>query len=187
MIFLVAGILLWSFIHLLPACAQSWRSALVQRLGIAGYKLGFTGLIILSIGLMVLGWRSITPEQVFIVTWLPLHFAYAGIFLGLWLMLAASFKTRIKRALRHPQLTGFLVWALMHLLVNGDQRSIVLFGGLAVWACIEMLVLNRRDGSWSKPAATAWAKEFFVLVATVFAFALIFYAHPYYTGRTLAL
>ena len=30
--------------------------------------------------------------------------------------------------MRHPQLTAVIVWAVAHLLVNGDLASIVLFG-----------------------------------------------------------
>ncbi|NNL57514.1 MAG: NnrU protein [Pseudomonadales bacterium] len=182
---LLAGLLLWSLLHLLPASAQPLRAVLLGRLGMAGYKLGFTGLILVSIALMVFGWRSMTPEPMFVTTWLPLYAAYAGIFVGLWLMVASSFNTRLKRVLRHPQLTGFMLWALVHLLVNGDNRSILLFGGLLLWALLEIVALNRRDGRWQKPSPPPWPKEFFVLVATAFVFSLLFIAHPWFTGRTL--
>jgi hypothetical protein len=37
-----------------------------------------------------------------------------------------------------------------HLLVNGDQASIVLFGSMLVWALVSMAVINRA-GPWAKP------------------------------------
>ena len=48
-------------------------------------------------------------------------------------------------------LTGVVVWAVAHLLVNGDAQSVVLFGGLAVWAVAEMLVINATAGPWVRP------------------------------------
>jgi uncharacterized membrane protein len=55
-------------------------------------------------------------------------------------------KGRMRSWLRHPMLTGFIVWAVAHLLVNGDVASIVLFGGLLAWAVIAVIGINRRDG-----------------------------------------
>ena len=52
--------------------------------------------------------------------------------------------------LRHPQLSAVIVWAVAHLLVNGDLSAIVLFGGLLVWAIAEVIVLNRTT-TWVRP------------------------------------
>ena len=40
-------------------------------------------------------------------------------------MKASGMKTAITRVIRHPQLTAVKVWAVAHLLVNGDLHSIV--------------------------------------------------------------
>ena len=40
---------------------------------------------------------------------------------------------------------------MSHLLANGDGRSIVLFGGLGLWAVVAIVAINRRDGAWQKP------------------------------------
>ena len=47
---------------------------------------------------------------------------------------AGQSKGHARALLRHPMLTGVLVWALAHLLVNGDEASLILFGWMAVWA-----------------------------------------------------
>ena len=54
--------------------------------------------------------------------------------------------------MRHPMLLGIVIWAVAHLLVNGDVASLVLFGGLGLWALAEMAVINRAEGPWSAPA-----------------------------------
>ncbi len=55
------------------------------------------------------------------------------------------------RIVRHPQLTGVSIWAFAHLMMNGDSRSIVLFGTMFIWAILSIAALiNRRDGEWVK-------------------------------------
>ena len=72
--------------------------------------------------------------------------------MGFILFFAAYPPTNVKRLLRHPQLTGVALWGVGHLLANGESRSIVLFGGLTLWAIAEIVVINRRDGARDKPA-----------------------------------
>ena len=40
---------------------------------------------------------------------------------------------------------------MAHLLVNGDQASLVLFGGIGLWALAAILLINRAE-SWTPPA-----------------------------------
>ncbi|MFP3541299.1 NnrU family protein, partial [Pseudomonas sp. SIMBA_044] len=54
-------------------------------------------------------------------------------------------KGRLFRKMRHPMLFGFSLWAVAHLLVNGDLASVILFGGLLVWAGVEVLAINRAE------------------------------------------
>ena len=42
------------------------------------------------------------------------------------------------------------VWALGHLLINGDLASIILFGSFLVFAILAMISANRR-AEWKKP------------------------------------
>lgn len=45
---------------------------------------------------------------------------------------------------RHPVLWGFLIWALAHVPSNGDFVSLVLFGGMAIFAAVGIPILDRR-------------------------------------------
>ena len=62
---LVLGVLVWSAAHLLPCSAPGLRSRLVARLGEGPYKGLFALTIVLSIVLMVLGWRSAQPGLIY--------------------------------------------------------------------------------------------------------------------------
>ena len=56
-------------------------------------------------------------------------------------------------------LTGVLVWAFAHLLVNGDLASLILFGWMAVWALASMALINAREPAWVAPAPGAWSGD----------------------------
>lgn len=45
---------------------------------------------------------------------------------------------------RHPVLWGFLVWALGHLPPNGDLRSVIVFGGFAIFSIAGLFMLEKR-------------------------------------------
>ncbi|EKE74222.1 NnrU family protein [Celeribacter baekdonensis] len=48
------------------------------------------------------------------------------------------------RVHRHPLLLGFLLWAGLHLLPNGDLAHVLLFGALGGFAILGMRLLDRR-------------------------------------------
>jgi hypothetical protein len=78
--------------------------------------------------------------------------------------------------MRHPQLTGFKIWATAHLLVNGDLASVILFGGLLAWAVVTVIVINRAQPQWTpkptRPGATVKA-----IAGTIFAVVAIMLVH----------
>jgi len=45
---------------------------------------------------------------------------------------------------RHPILWAFGLWALSHLIANGDLVAVILFGGLGFFAFMGMRILDRR-------------------------------------------
>ena len=90
------------------------------------------------------------------------------VFAGLVLFFASQLKGHLKRVLRHPQMLGTLLWAGSHLLTNGDTRSVTLFGSLAVWAILEIILCNRRDGPRKElPAASVKADVIAVVIGMV--------------------
>jgi hypothetical protein len=76
------------------------------------------------------------------------------------------------RLLRHPLLFGVILWAVAHLLVNGDLRSVVLFGGLLVWAALEIVLINRAVPAWTKPAPAPLGKEIGAVAGGILVYAV---------------
>ena len=182
MIWLVLGVMLFCGVHLIPSLAPSLRAAWHGRLGENGYKGGFSLLVLAALALIVIGWRSAQPTMIYQP--LPaLHHAGISLLQLAFLLLVVSTRpSRLRLVIRHPQLTGVMLWGIAHLLLNGDSRSLILFGGLSCWALVAMIAINRRDGTWVKAAPPTWAAEIVTLLITAVVITVIVVIHPWIAG-----
>ncbi len=179
---IILGLVLWSVVHFIPSLAQSFKQKWKSALGEKGYMGSFALLILASVVLIVLGWRSVEPTYLYVLPAGVRPLALALIVVAFIFMGAANYPSRIKRVVRHPQLTGLVLWAAGHLMLNGDNRSVLLFSWLACWAVLEILLINRRDGAWERPAIPSWGQEFKGLVIGLVVIGALVFAHPYLSG-----
>ena len=182
MVWLWLGVGLWSALHFMPSLARGPRALLIARLGDKTYRILFSLGVVGSIALMVLGWRATTPVEIYTPPPWGHPVANALVLVAFLLFGLAHAKTNVKRVIRHPQLTGLVVWAIGHLLANGDSRSVVLFGALGVWALIEMPLINRREGRWVRPGPVPLTAEIRPVAIGLVIFAVVLFAHPYLFG-----
>ena len=178
---LLAGILLWSGVHYIPGFLPNLKINLVEKLGKA-YRGLFSLTVVLSIVMMVFGWKSSVPEMVYMLPEWSYSVTRLLMFLAFFLLGAAHAKVNIKRVIRHPMLSGIIVWSGAHLLSNGDNRSIILFGGMMIWAVVEILIINKRDGEWQKAEKTPLKNDIRVAIITVVVYMVFSFAHPYIAG-----
>lgn len=166
MLMILLGLILWSGVHFWKRIAPDSRA----RLGNTGKGIVAIGAV-LGIVLMVIGYRAAEGT----VYW-GRSPAMTGInnllmVLAFYLYAASAAKTRVTKWVRNPQLTAVKVWAISHILVNGDTPSFLLFGGLFAWALAEVIVLNRV----APPAPyrpVPMKKEINAVIATVIAFSI---------------
>ena len=178
---LLAGILLWSGVHYVPGFLPNVRASLIEKLG-NGYRGLFSILIVASITLMVFGWRASTPEFIYAPLENKALITSILMILSFYLLGAANGPSNAKRYIRHPMLTGVIVWGGAHLLANGDSRSIILFGGMIIWAISEILIINKREGEWQKPAPSPIKSDIIKLIIAIVLYVGIVFAHPYIAG-----
>lgn len=96
---------------------------------------------------------------------------------GFYLFVASGMGVWGARVTRHPQLWGVILWAVAHLLVNGDAASLVLFGGFLLWAGASILLINRDAPSWTPPPRQPLAKEVTAVVLALLLVAVVGYVH----------
>lgn len=185
MALMILGLAVWVGVHLFPAIALEQRAIMVRKLGLGLYKGIFALCIVLAIILIVFGWRSVEPVLIYRLPAEMRHLTYVLVLLTFILFVAARTHNSIKRYLRHPQLTGVVLWSIGHLLVNGDNRSLLLFSVLGVWAILEMGMINRREAGWRKPEPAGIARNLGVVVGGCILFAVLFLLHPWLAGIRL--
>jgi len=161
---------------------SGFKSRLIEKFGLNGYKGILTAALIASVVFMVFGWRNIQPPHLYYLGPMVQKIALLMLVVAIYLIVNSTEKNRLNRIVRHPQLTGLIIWAVAHVLMNGDTRAVTLFSGLALWAIVEIIVINRRDGFWQKPAAGTMAVEIKSVVKAIVVVAVLTWAHPYFAG-----
>lgn len=179
---LIFGVLLWSVLHWSKAIAPVQRARLIDRLGAKAYRGLFSLGILLSLVIIGFGWAKTDIKPVYVPPLYGNHLVIVLVFVAFLLFAAAETRGNIKRFIRHPMLTGLMVWAAAHLLANGDNRSIVLFGGLGLWAFISIILINRRDGAWQRPAAAPLSQDAKTVVGAIVVFSVVLMLHKYLFG-----
>jgi uncharacterized membrane protein len=174
-------------VHLFPSLAPNVRRSLSGKLGELPYQGLFSLCILAGLALIIIGWRNSTTSPIYDPPANLGHIAIALMIFSFILMAAANApSTRIKRFIRHPQLTGVLLWALAHLLTNGDSRSVLLFSAFALWSVVSMITINRREGPWQKPKSfiPLHMEAVTVIIGITLALIVIWF-HVYLSGVSL--
>lgn len=169
MIPLILGVVLWWAAHLLKRLEPDLR----ERLGRGPVAVA----LIVSVALMVWGYRG--ADFVYLYTPIPGigHLNNLLMLISLFLFGVGGTKGTLYPQMRHPMLWGTVVWAVAHLLVNGDLASLILFGGIGLWALVEMAVINRA-GPWLRPAPVRGLKgDAMNLVGTLALYGIIAGVH----------
>ncbi len=176
MILLILGLTLWVAAHFFKFIMPEARA----RLGNRGK--GLVALVIAaSLILMIIGYRGAGGMFVYSPPAWGIHATSLLMLIAVVLMGLGHSKSRLRGVLRHPMLVGVIVWAVAHLLVNGDLASIVLFGGMLLWSMAEIAVLNRAAPDWVRPAPGKLMGDISLAIISVVVFIVIVGVH-YWLG-----
>lgn len=158
--------------HAIPARPRL-RAWLVARIGRAGYgaAYGAVSLVVLAWVIIAAGRAPVVPlwDQALWQRWLANAAMAVAVLMGSFALGGTnpfSFGGRsagfdpahpgIAGMTRHPLLWALLLWALAHLLVNGDLAHVLVFGPFAGFAAFGMRMIDRRNRHAWGPAR--WAQ-----------------------------
>ena len=172
MTLLILGVALWVAAHFWKRIAPAHRASFGDKgKGIVAVA------TVVSVVLMVIGYRAAEGTVYWGRTGAMTGVNNLLMVVAFYLYAASGKGTKVTRFVRHPQLTGFTIWAGAHLLVNGDTPSFILFGGLGLWAIVEMIVINRAQGPRGAYHAPPLKSEIIAIAATVIVVAVVMAIH----------
>lgn len=180
MLVLVAGLILFLGVHLLPAL-PGVRLALVERVGERPYKGAFALLSFLALALIIGGYAAAAPgARLFEPSSTARAIAPYAMTLAFVLFAAANLRSNIRRVVRHPMLLGLGIWALVHLLANGDTRGTVLFAGFLAFAAVDLISVVQRHAY--KPFTPSARHDLIAVVTGTVVALVVMAAHRFLFG-----
>lgn len=148
MTYLILGLLVFLGMHSVRIVADDWRTRRRAQWGALGWKALFSVVSVLGLGLMVWGFGLVRDQP--IALWIPPNgMRHLASLLNLlaFVLLAAAYVpgNTIKSRVHHPMVLAVKVWALAHLLANGNLGHVLLFGAFLVWAVFDFRAARQRD------------------------------------------
>lgn len=182
---LILGLILFLGAHSFTTLRQP-RAALIGRLGEGGYK-GLYGVVsIVGFVLIAYGFATYRAGG-YIQVWDPptglRHLTLLLMWPAFIALVAAYSPGAIKRRLKHPMLVAVKIWALAHLLANGDLGSIVLFGSFLAWAVYDRIAVKKRELVEPRPLEPGSTRgDIIAVVVGTLLYVAMMFLHPILIG-----
>lgn len=187
MSFLILGLLIFLGVHSVRMVADDWRSHGVARLGLATWKGLYAMLSLIGFGLICWGYGLARQHPM--VLWTPpvatRHVAALLVLFSFVLVVAAYVpRNSIKSRVHHPMVLGVKVWAVAHLLSNGNLADVLLFGSFLAWSVWNYSAARRRDRAAGEhyPAGTSGATALTVAVGVAAWIVFALWLHSWLIG-----
>jgi uncharacterized membrane protein len=153
MAILVLGIIIFLGMHLVRVVAPGFRAGIIESRGKGTWMGLYTIVSLVGLCLIIYGFGQARGETGMLYN-PPIFLRHIALLLMLvaFIVLAAGFLPagRIAVAVKHPQVLSIKIWALAHLLANGETSSVLLFGSFLAWAVILRISLKRRERAGEK-------------------------------------
>ncbi len=148
MAILVLGIIIFLGLHLIRVVAPGFRAGVIESRGKGTWMGIYAILSLIGLCLIIYGFGQARSETGMLYN-PPVFLRHIALLLMLFafVIAAAGFLPagRIAVAVKHPQVLSIKIWALAHLLANGETSSVLLFGSFLAWAVILRISLKRRE------------------------------------------
>jgi len=145
---LILGLILFLGAHSVRIWADGWRDQTIEAYGEKAFKGVYALVSILGFYLLVVGYGEARLQTV--ALWNPpiftKHISMLLMLLSSILLMATYIpRNHFKMRLGHPMVLSVKVWALSHLLANGNLADLVMFGSFLIWAVLNFRSARARD------------------------------------------
>lgn len=190
MTYLLAGVAIFMATHVFAASRPRGAGDLKERMGYGPYMGLFSLASLMGLALIIYGFGEARPSPILYSppVWAK-HINLLLMMLAMILLAAAYLPTgRIKKAVKHPMVLSVKVWALGHLLANGELNSVFLFGSFLVYGVVSRIAAKKRgDVGAGAAASVSLAGDALAILIGLAAYAAIaFYLHPILFGVVAA-
>jgi uncharacterized membrane protein len=185
MFILILGLVLFLGIHSSKMLFPAVREKVVASRGLNAWKgiyslVSFAGLI-----LIIWGYALYRPDSP--VLWNPpvwtRHIALLLMALSFIILVSSQLPAgRIRQAAKHPMLLAVKIWALAHLLANGDLASLLLFGCFLAWAVWDRIAAKRRGDPLPVAGSSMMPDILSVVIGLAFYVVFVLWAHEWLFG-----
>jgi uncharacterized membrane protein len=185
MLILILGIVIFLGAHTLTTLRDR-RASLIARFGAGPYKIGHSVASLIGLVLIVVGFSRYRADG-WVQVWTPpqgmRHLTVALMWFAFVALASMGPRpSRIRGWLRHPMLVAIKIWALAHLLANGDLGGMVLFGAFLAWAVFDRIAVKRRGDLGAPRLASFTRADAIALIAGTVAYVAMMVLHPYLIG-----
>ena len=185
MLILIAGIIVFLGAHTFTTFRDS-RAGVIATLGANGYRGLYSVASLVGFVLIVYGFGQYRAHD-WVQIWTPPEADRHITMLLMWfafISLAAMGKRpgRIRGWVRHPMLVAVKIWALAHLLANGDLGGMLLFGSFLAWAVWDRIAVKRRGDVGAARLDHFTKSDAIVVVAGTIAYVAMLFLHPMLIG-----
>ncbi|MEO0465093.1 MAG: NnrU family protein [Pseudomonadota bacterium] len=185
MTILIAGLLVFFVPHLFSSFRTRAEGAdLRQSMGQLPYMGLYSLVSLVGFVLIVWGYGAARPSEVLYTapTW-GRHLNYLLMPIALVILVASQVpKGYIAKTLKHPMLVAVKIWAVGHLLANGELNSVLLFGAFLAYAVIDRIAVKRRGDLGAVAQPNVMGDVISVVVGLGAFVALLLWLHPVLFG-----
>lgn len=189
MILLAISLVLFLGLHLIRVVAPGFRQSMIERLG-KPLWMGIHGVAsILTLAFVAYAFAVARSQPIGMLYNPPAGMAHLTVTLMLIAVICfvAGFLPagHIRTKTKHPIVLSVKIWALAHLLSNGEAYSVLLFVAFLAWGVILRISLKRRQrrGEITLPVFVSAKYDVYAIVIGVIVWALtIWRLHEWLIG-----
>ena len=182
---LLAGLVVFLASHLFVRSRER-RARVIAAIGETPYRVLFG--VVSTLGVVLIAWGFARyRSDAWVDVWEPplgmRHLTIALMLPAIVLLYASVLPGHLSRWTKYPALAAVKLWAVAHLLANGDLGSILLFGSFLAWGVIARIAAKKAGEAGAVTAPSGYINDVLVVVVGLaLYFALGFFFHPYLIG-----